>query len=154
MAGDAEGSCQPLIHEDGCEVFTFGCGDKGVGALLFSVASGSGECGVDGEGFGEEFAGAEGGLLSEIAGGFHGGGCIGILDAKIAPLCAEAAGERFVVHMPLDAVRAVEAGSDLASIGKLHREAVAIRPICLHKCAAWKCLQRFVGVQGECGEEE
>ena len=154
MAGDAECSRQPLFHEDGCEVFAFSSGDKGVGAFFFSVAPGSGECCVDGERFGEEFAGAEGGLFSKIAGGFHGGGGVGFRDAKVAPLRAEAAGERLVVHMPLDAVRSVEAGSDLSSIGKPDWEAVAIRPIRFHERAASKCLQRFIGVHGECSEEE
>jgi hypothetical protein len=93
-------------------------------------------------------------LLSEIAGGFHGRGRIGICDAEIAPLGSEAAGEGFIVHMPLDAVRPVESGSDLSSIGKPDWEAVAIGPLGFHKRAAWKCLEGFVGVQGDCGKEE
>ena len=109
---------------------------------------------MDCEGFCEEFAGAEGSLLSEIAGGFHRGGGISVGYAKVAPLRTEASCERLVVDMPLDAVSAIEACGHLSSIGKPDREAVAISPFGFHKRAARKCLNGIGSANDECTSEE
>jgi hypothetical protein len=87
-------------------------------------------------------------------GGYHGAGGIGFRDAKVAPLRAEAVCESLVVHMPLDAVHAAEAGRDLSFIGKFSCRAVAIRPIRLHDRAALQGLEGFLGAKGEPGKDQ
>ena len=131
LAVDAEGAGEAIGDEDGGEVAAVGEGDEGVDARVAAVAEGAGEGGVDGEGFGEEGAGAIGGGFAEVFGGGDGGfrGIAGAGDAEVLALFAETAGVGLVIDVPFDAVGSVEADGVFLAVFGADAEAVAVGPI-------------------------
>lgn len=165
LAVDAEGACEAIGDEDCGEVAAVGEGDEGVDAGVAAVAEGAGEGGVDGEGFGEEGAGAIGGGFAEVFGGGDGGfrGIAGAGDAEVLALFAETSGVGLVIDVPFEAVGAVEADGVFLAVFGADAEAVAVGPIGGDEGAVGESDEGFGGgwcgggegeEEGECEEEQ
>ena len=106
------------------------------------------------EGFGKKLGDAAAGLATVSPGLGDRLRGLAATDSEIPALGPQASGVGLVVHIRLDAIRAIKAGGDLPAIGKPNGKTVAISPWSLDKSAIAESLKSGLRAQARNSENE
>jgi hypothetical protein len=146
---NTECACEPLPHKNRSQVLSVGRGDKSIDPLESGIPATIRKSGVKRERFREQLPRSDGRFLPESPGLFNRFCRHAIRNAKISALGPQPPCLALVVHMPLDAVCAINPDGLLTAVGKLHPETVSVRPLDRHEVAAGKRFKFFLRAAAE-----